>query len=123
MAPPWAPRPEDLERVGLTDAQRARLGALHDANQRAMIRTEAEVRIAELDLGDLIEQDSPDARAVDAAVERVGALRLSMHKAMIAEALGVRAVLTLDQRARLRKLAKEPGRDGRPGRERQGAPR
>lgn len=123
MAPPWAPRPADLERLGLTDAQRAKLGALHEATQRTMIRADAEVRIAELDLGKLIEQDSPDAGAVEIAVERVGALRLSMHKAMIAEVLGVRAVLTADQRTRLRKLAAEPGRNGRPGRECEWKPR
>ena len=123
MAPPWAKRPEDLERVGLTDAQRAKVGALREATERTMIRVGAEVRIAELDLGKLIEQDSPDARAVEMAVERVGTLRLSMHKAMIAEVLGVRAALTADQRNRLRKRAAEPERNGRPGREREWKPR
>lgn len=118
--PPWATRPEALERLGLTDAQRSKLQALHEANMRTMIRAEADVRIAELDLDALIQQDSPDAKAIDAAADKVGALRLSMHKAMITEALGMRALLTPEQRSRLRKLAPGmPRGDGpRRGRER-----
>ena len=118
--PRWAPRPEALERLGLTDAQRSKLQALHESNMRTMIRAEAEVRIAELDLDALIQQDSPDAKAIDAAADKVGARRLSMHKAMITEALGVRALLTPEQRSRLRKMGPGMPRDDgqRQGRER-----
>ena len=117
--PPWAPRPEALERLGLTDAQRSRLQALHETNMRTMIRAEAEVRIAELDLDGLIQQDSPDVKAIDAAADKVGALRLSIHKAMITEALGVRALLTPDQRSRLRKLGPGMPHDEGPRQERE----
>ena len=117
--PPWAPRPEALERLGLTDVQRSKLRVLHEASLRTMIRAEAEVRIAELDLDGLIEQDSPDAKAIDAAADKVGALRLSMHKAMITETLGVRALLTPEQRSRLRKVGAGMPREGGPGQERE----
>ena len=84
-----------------------------------MIRAEAEVRIAELDLDALIEQDSPDANAIDAAADKVGALRLSMHKVMIGEALGVHALLTTEQRVWLRKLGPGLPRDNGPRQERE----
>ena len=117
--PPWAPRPEALERLGLSDAQRSKLQALHEANMRTMIRAEADVRIAELDLDALIQQDSPDTKAIDGAADKVGALRLSMHKATITEALGVRALLTPEQRVRLRKLGPGIPRDDSPRQERE----
>lgn len=117
--PPWALRPEALERLGLSEAQRSKLQALHEANLRTMIRAEAEVRIAELDLDALIQQDSPDTKAIDGAADKVGALRLSMHKATITEALGVRALLTPEQRVRLRKLGPGIPRDDSPRQERE----
>ena len=119
--PPWALRPEALERLGLSDAQRSKLQALHEANLRTMIRAEAEVRIAELDLDALIQQDSPDTKAIDGAADKVGALRLSMHKATITEALGVRALLTPEQRVRLRRQRQGLGmpQDGGPRQERE----
>lgn len=106
--PPWALPPEALERLNLTEAQRARIDALHESTKRMMIRAAADVRIAELDLDSLMQQDAPDTKVIDAAVEHVGALRLSMHKSMIAEALAVRAVLTAEQRARARKPMMDP---------------
>lgn len=98
---PHAPPMEALEQLGLTAAQRTKIVALHDAAERKSIRAEADVRLAELDLRELIEADAPDAAAVDQAVDRVGALRTALQKIHIAELLGVRAALTPQQRAKL----------------------
>jgi Spy/CpxP family protein refolding chaperone len=97
------PSPEELERAGVTAAQRAKIEALHDDAMRRRIRLGADVRIAELDLRKEIESDAPDTGAVEAAIERVGQLRTAMHKAHVMEMLAVRAVLTPEQRAKLKK--------------------
>ncbi len=97
------PSPEELERIGVSAAQRAKIEALRDDSMRRTIRLMADVRIAELDLRALIESDAPDASAVEVAIDRVGGLRTAMHKAHAMEMLAVRALLTPDQRAKLKK--------------------
>ncbi len=97
------PSPEELERAGVTASQRAKIEALHDDAMRRRIRLGADVRIAELDLRQEIERDAPDLNTVGEAVERVGQLRTAMHKAHVMEMLAVRALLTPEQRAKLKK--------------------
>ena len=104
------PSPEELERAGVTASQRAKIEVLHDDAMRRMIRLGADVRIAELDLRKEVESDDPDAAAVEAAIERVGQLRTALHKAHVMEMLAVRAVLTPEQRAKLKKSRAPMGR-------------
>jgi hypothetical protein len=104
------PSPEELERAGVSAAQRAKIEDLHDDSMRRMIRVMADLRIAELDLHQVIERDAPAAEAVDAAIERVGELRTALHKAHVTEMLAVRALLTAEQRAKLKKSRAAPER-------------
>jgi len=108
--PPRGFRPpslEDLERAGVTAAQRAKIEELHDGAMRRMIQIRADLGIAELDVRKSIENDHPDTNAVDAAIDRVGALRTALHKAQVHEMLAVRALLTPEQRAKLKSMAPE----------------
>ena len=109
------PPPEVLEQLGLSSAQQAKIAALRDESERKMIRAEADARIAELDVRALLEAETPDAAAIDAAIDRAGTLRTAMQKIGISGWLGIRAVLTAEQRAKLPKLARRgpPDREGR----------
>ena len=105
------PSPRDLERAGVTEAQRAKIAGLHDDFMRRTIRLIADLRIAELDLHKVIESDDPDRSAVDAAIDRVGELRTRLHKAHVGELLAVRALLTPAQRAKLERSRAAPERN------------
>ena len=96
------PPPGALERLGLSEAQRAKIDDLLDAERRQAIRGESEARIAELDLQKLVESDSPDAAAIGRTIERLSAIRQDLLKARIAALIGLRAVLTPQQRTKLR---------------------
>jgi Spy/CpxP family protein refolding chaperone len=114
---------EVLEQLGLTATQRTKITKLRDESERKLIRAEADTRIADLDLRQLIESDDPDRDAIEAAIETVGRLRTRMHQLRVSTWLDLRAVLTTDQRAKLRALARSgpPDRDGGPdGRSRPG---
>lgn len=100
---PGMPPPEVMESLGLTDAQRTKISDLHEAELRRRIRAEADLRIAELDLEDLMTSEPPDAAGIDAAVEKVGALRHAMFKARIATRLAFRSILTSEQRTKLKR--------------------
>jgi Spy/CpxP family protein refolding chaperone len=103
------PPPEALERLNLSDAQRAKVDSLVDTERRKDIRTEADLRIAEMDLQKLVESDRPQAEAVDAAIGRLVEARTTMLRDRVAAIIELRALLTADQRAKLRR----PERDAR----------
>jgi Spy/CpxP family protein refolding chaperone len=105
---PHLPPPEVLDQLGLSDAQRDRLDDLREAEMRKMIRAEADVRIAEMDLHQLTDQDHPDHGAIDAAIDRVSELRSAMLKQHVETYLAMRSVLSADQRAKLRRLGPPP---------------
>jgi Spy/CpxP family protein refolding chaperone len=107
------PSQEELKQLGLSDAQREQIKAIREEEQKQMKQPEAEVRTAEGELRTLVESESPDAGAIDAQVERIGALRTTILKARITALLGVRSVLTPEQRTQLRTLMRS--QSGPPG--------
>jgi Spy/CpxP family protein refolding chaperone len=103
------PPPEAFERLGLSEAQRTKLEALRDGERRRSIRADAELRLAEMDLVELVESETPDTAAIDAAIARLMAMRTGQLKARAEVIVAMRAVLTSAQRAKLRR----PDRDAR----------
>ena len=97
------PPPEAFERLGLTDAQRTKLEALRDAERRKAIRADAEIRLAEMDLVKLVEGDKPDATALDGAIAHLMAMRAEQLKARAEAIIAMRALLTPEQRAKMRR--------------------
>ena len=100
QGPPHGPPIERLEELKLTDAQRTRIENLRDAERRKTIPLDADVRLAEMDLEDAIEHGG-DAQA---AVARISDLRGRILAARVATRVAVRAVLTPEQRTKLRSL-------------------
>jgi Spy/CpxP family protein refolding chaperone len=98
------PSQEELKQLGLSDAQREQIKAIREEEQKQMKQPEADVRTAEGELRTLVESENPDAGAIDAQVERIGALRTAILKARLTALLGVRSVLTPEQRTQLRTL-------------------
>jgi Spy/CpxP family protein refolding chaperone len=106
--PPWEIGPRELERLSLTDAQRAGIERLCDEEQRALIRIDADARLAELDLGEAMRGDGADAASVESLARKLADLRGQELVAHVRRCLGVRRLLTAEQRARLRGIAAPP---------------
>ena len=85
----------------LTPDQVTRLEGLRNDFARDAIRRGAEVRIAELDLGTLLEQDPPDMAKVEAKVREVAQLRADLRIARLRTIEQGKAVLTAEQKVRL----------------------
>jgi Spy/CpxP family protein refolding chaperone len=109
--PPGPPPLERLAELKLTDTQRAKIEALHDAERRKTIRLDADVRIAEMDLQDAIDAGGD----VAPLVARVADLRGQMLAARVATRVAVRAILTPEQRTKLKSLRPRHPMDGPPG--------
>jgi Spy/CpxP family protein refolding chaperone len=96
---PPGPPPERLEELRLSDAQRAKIDDLRDGERRRSIRLEADARIAEMDLEEAIDRGATN---VDALVARVADLRGQLLASHVKMRLAVRALLSPEQRAKLR---------------------
>jgi Spy/CpxP family protein refolding chaperone len=90
--------------LGLSADQVSRLETLRGDFTREAIRRDADIRIAELDLASLLEQDSPDLSKVEAKVREVAQLRADLRIARLRAIEQGKAVLTPEQRARLQTM-------------------
>lgn len=109
--PLWVVAPPQLERLALTDAQRRRLDQVREVESRRVHALEADVRTAEQELMRLLDADAASASSVSAAAGRVNALRGGIMLAHVTARMGLRDLLTAEQRARLRAMPRPRGRE------------
>jgi Spy/CpxP family protein refolding chaperone len=87
--------------LGLSPEQVSRLETLRGEFSREAIRRDAEIRIAELDLATLLEQEPMDLAKVEPKVREVSQLRDDLRIARLRAIEQGKAVLTPEQRTRL----------------------
>jgi Spy/CpxP family protein refolding chaperone len=90
--------------LGLSADQVSRLETLRGEFAREAIRRGADIRIAELDLATLLEQDPVDLTKVEAKVREVAQLRADLRIARLRAVEQGKAVLTPEQRTRLQAM-------------------
>ncbi len=98
-----------LAHMDLTEVQREKLRALHEANTRRAIQRSADLRLARLDLHKLMRADKPDAGAVNAQIDRMTKLHADGMKAAFDTRMQARAVLTPEQWKQLHTPGAGPG--------------
>lgn len=130
LGPPWAAaegwspaeRPlisfmlDHRHDLGLTPEQVSRLEALRHEFAREAVRREAEIRVVELELAELLGRDPLDLGLVEPKIREAARLRAELRIARLRTLEQGKAVLTPEQRARLGALL------GRPARQAGGAP-
>jgi Spy/CpxP family protein refolding chaperone len=92
------------DELGVTPEQISRLEALRTAFSRESVRRDADIRIAEMDLTALLDKDPLDMAQVEAKVRELAQLRADLRIARIRTLEQGRAVLTAEQRTKLRTL-------------------
>ncbi|HEV8310908.1 MAG TPA: Spy/CpxP family protein refolding chaperone [Methylomirabilota bacterium] len=95
---------EHRSELGLTPEQQSRLEALRGEFTREQIRREAEIRIAEMDLAALLEQDLLDMGKVEAKIREAAKLRSDLRIERLKTLEQGKALLTPEQRGRLRSM-------------------
>jgi Spy/CpxP family protein refolding chaperone len=104
--------------LGLSPDQVGRLETLRGDFARDAIRRDADIRIAELDLARLLEQEPLDFPKVETKVREVAQLRADLRIARLRTIEQGKAVLTPEQRTRLQSMLSSgmhPGHGGGPG--------
>jgi protein CpxP len=91
-----------VEGLDLTAAQREKLDAIRDRQQRQGIEARAQLETAGLDLRKLMRADSPSQTQINTQIDRMAKMRADLQKSRIGAMLEARAVLTDEQRAKLK---------------------
>jgi LTXXQ motif family protein len=97
------------DELGVTPEQVSRLEALRTAFTRDAIKREADIRIAEMDLTALLDKDPLEMAPVEAKVRELSQLRADLRIARLRTLEQGRAVLTAEQRTKLRTLLATSG--------------
>jgi Spy/CpxP family protein refolding chaperone len=101
------------EKLGLSEQQATEIHALLDAQRAAARTTGQEMRTARKQLRSLLDQQTPDAAAVQAAASQIKTLQAAMFDAHLQTQLAVRAKLTTAQWQRWQSLHHGRGHWGR----------
>ena len=99
-----------LARLGLDEAQMEKVKAVHLRAEKARVRQQADLRIAEIELRELMAVDTPDRKKLHAQIDRMTQLHGDLRKLNVDCHLDVLALLTPEQRDRMTAL-----RGQRPG--------
>jgi Spy/CpxP family protein refolding chaperone len=86
-----------MKELGLTDAQRDKVTEIHERVARQNVQTEADLKLAAMDLQKLMRADKPDAKLIGAQIDKLAALRATMQKARVQGHLEMRGLLTPEQ--------------------------
>jgi Spy/CpxP family protein refolding chaperone len=91
--------------LGLDDKQKESLKALRSKTEKDMVKKKADMQIAGIELNDLLDKDPVDMKAVEASAKKKGSLKTEMFLAHIKAREEMKALLTPDQRKRLKDMA------------------
>jgi Spy/CpxP family protein refolding chaperone len=96
------------QELGLTTAQVNELERLRADFQREVIKRDAEMRVAEMDIAALLKGDPVDLAKVEAKIREVERARADLRIGRIRAIEQAKAQLTQDQRAKLARVLAEP---------------
>ena len=93
-----------VDMLGLDGPTAARMKEKVFEGQKQGIAMEAELKTARVELRQLLDQDAPPRAEVMQQVDKIGALATQQRRFRIGLLLDVRAMLTPEQRAKLKKM-------------------
>jgi Spy/CpxP family protein refolding chaperone len=94
------------QKLNLTDAQKEQLHQLQLDHQKKVIPLQADLKLARLDLDELINTDA-DAKKIDAAIKKVNEVKGQLFELRIKHQVAFRNILTDEQRNILKKCESE----------------
>ena len=95
---------EHANKMGLTDDQMARMKPLHSEMQKKQIRSKADLKIAEIELKEIMEVKDFDLDKATAAVKKIEDMKTARHLEMLKAMKDMRAILTDEQFKNMQKM-------------------
>jgi len=100
-------RPEIMEKIGLTKEQKDTIQSIHSSHKKDMIRNNADLQLAEVDLQDMLRKDKPDMDLVKGQIQKIASLKGNIEFAKIKMQIDLKGVLTDEQKAKLEKIMQD----------------
>ena len=94
---------EHADKMGLTDAQIVKMKPLHREMQKSQARFKADLKIAEIDLMEIMEVKDFDLEKAGAAVKKIEDIKTAHHLEMLKAMKEMRAILTDEQFKNMKK--------------------
>ena len=95
---------EHANKMGLTDEQMAKMKPLHNEMQKKQIRSKADLKIAEIELMEIMEVKDFDLDKATSAVKKIENIKISQHLEMLKAMKDMRAILTDEQFKNMHKM-------------------
>ncbi|MGB5216886.1 MAG: Spy/CpxP family protein refolding chaperone [Smithella sp.] len=95
---------EHADKMGLTDDQRAQMKPLHREMQRKQIRSKADLKLAEIELMEIIEVKDFDLDKATGVVKKIEDIKTARHLEMLKSMKNMRAILTDEQFRNMQKM-------------------
>jgi Spy/CpxP family protein refolding chaperone len=106
---------KSLESLDLDEQQKKMIHEIKSRIMKETIRKMADIRIAQIELGDLLLQDPTDMKLVEAKVKQLGMMRTEMALAHLKALEEIKGKLTPEQRKKFREMMKTGPMMGRMG--------
>ena len=95
---------EHANKMGLTDEQMAKMKPLHTEMQKKQIRSKADLKIAEIELMEIMEVKDFDLDRATSAVKKIEDIKTAQHLGMLKAMKDMRAILTDEQFKNMQKM-------------------
>ena len=99
---------EHARHIGLTDEQIAKMRSMHRETQKSQIRSKADLKIAEIELMEIMEVKDFDLDKASSAVKKIGDIKTTRHLEMLKAMKDMRAILTDEQFKKMHKICMKP---------------
>jgi protein CpxP len=93
-----------LEELGLSDEQKAQIHQIRLETRKKNIDTEAKLKLARIELHELMDVDTPDQGKINTKITEVSQLREKIMRSHIESRLAVQKILTPEQRKKAKEL-------------------
>jgi Spy/CpxP family protein refolding chaperone len=95
---------EHADKMGLTDDQMAKMKPMHREMQKKQIRSKADLKIAEIELMEIMEVKDFDLDKATVAVKKIEDMKTAQHLEMLKAMKDMRAILTEEQFKNMHKM-------------------
>jgi periplasmic protein CpxP/Spy len=108
---------ENADKIGLSEDQVAKITPLHREMKKKQVRYNADIKIAEMDLREIMEVKDFDLEKANAAVKKIEDIKSAYHMEMLKRMKEVRSALTEEQFKKMKTMmhmkidGKKPGMD------------
>jgi Spy/CpxP family protein refolding chaperone len=95
--PPERGRREFMEKLGLNEKQKTDIAGLRTEMEKSMVGIQAKIKIARIDMRNLVAAESPDKGAIEGKMKEVNDLQYQAKKMTVDHIFAVYALLTPEQ--------------------------